>query len=63
MLFDRYKIHIQAFVNACYGTIIIDKSASPRTYVKIVYETLKKKRKQQTKKQNIVPRTYMFSKK
>ena len=34
MFFDRYEIHIQAFVHSNNGILIIFKSSSPQNYFK-----------------------------
>jgi len=44
MFFDRYEIHIQAFVHFINAKLIMFQSSSPQKYFKNVYSTSQKQK-------------------
>ena len=65
-VFDRYEIHIQAFIHFINGKSITFQSSSPQKYVEKMYSfvhTPKNETINLKKTKNRVPRTYIFRKK
>ena len=62
MFFDRYVIHIQAFVDFINGQLIIFRSSSPQNYAQNIYAHFhnKKTGKHDTHRTHLVPMTYIF---
>ena len=59
MFFDRYEMHIQAFVHFMNGNSIIFQSSSPQKNKEYVFTISQQKSK--THRANMVPRTYVLS--
>ena len=63
MFFDRYEIHIQAYVHFINGKLIIFQSASPRNYFQNMYSIFttkngkKTRKKKRMKSKNVVHMT------
>ena len=62
MFFDRYEIHIQAFLYFINGKLIICQSSSPQNYFKNMYSKSPQTKKRTIHNKNIVPRSYIFPK-
>ena len=58
MLFDRYEIPIQAFVDFIDGKFIIFRSSSPQNYFKNMYSHFHQQFRGNTN--NIISKTYIF---
>ena len=58
MFFDRYEIHIQAFLLFINGKLIICQSSSPQNYFQNMYS--ENTRNSTIKSNELVPRTYRF---
>ena len=60
-VFDRYEVHIQAFLHFINGKFIIWQSSSPQKYFQNMYSTCHKQKKTNKTRTHMVHRTYMFS--
>ena len=65
MFFDRYEIHIQAFVQFINGKLITVRSSSPQKNqidTQKTQEIQNETSKRKIEKEHLVPRTYRFRK-